>query len=168
MFLMCLLMSSCEDGRLIEPNFQQILTFTTGKNIYYWEGSSVYKWLYIDGEIQNNSNKSYITHVIFFPEDKIYFYQGLDGTIEKYDSLGYTYDKWYEREDLINIARDWPPPGKIEPFKKYSVHVSLFIDTIRYRMEIGKYRLRIDFHDARDTENAVTYHAYSNTFKIQY
>jgi len=162
------MMLSCgEDKEIIAPDLKQgEIKITTDNEIYYWRKNSGYKILTINGNLQNNSNKSYLSNVgdNYGSTDFIFFARGSDGNLEKYNSIE---NKWYEEDELLGFLIEGTSSKEIESSRIYHINAALYIDTLRYPNEIGKYRLRIDYYDILDEAKIFPFHDYSNVFEIR-
>ena len=139
------------------------LTIKTDQLRYSWQQSEGNKIIVIQGELDNNSTKTYYSKVgDFWGGNKfLLFAQNSAGRLEK---LNISDNKWYEAE-LLGMIIEGSKFTPIEPSGNYNINATLYSDNDTE--EMGKYRLRIDYyHSTVGTDETVPFRDYSNIFEI--
>ncbi len=138
----------------------------TEKNIYSWQQSESIFTITIEGTLQNISTNTYYSHIGdgYGPseQDFLLFVKYSAGWIEKYNEL----DTSWTETDLLGLLIEGSKTIPIKPAKNYTFYAHL--NRRSDEIEIGKYRLRIEYHDNFDLKNnEMIYRDYSNVFEIK-
>lgn len=144
------------------------LSLQTDKTTYSWQPNEENRIIVIQGELQNNSTETYYSQVgdafAIGESDLLLFAENSASCLEKFDE---SENKWCEIH-LLGILIEGSKFVPLYPSKTYSINATLFIVHDKYKQEVGKFRLRIDYYDSpNDVGKVNPYSDYSNSFEIK-
>ena len=142
------------------------LVLKTDKSDYSWRQGESNFHIIIEGTLENKSTYTFYSQVGdgFGPPEQhqLLFANNSAGSIEKFDDS----DKSWEEIHVLGLLIEGSRTIPIKPSINYNIYAHLSRD--KDEIEKGKYRLRIDYNENSDLNDAETqFQDFSNVFEIK-
>ena len=142
------------------------LSIITDTTTYTWQQGESKDFIIIQGTLTNESDSIFYSRLGdgFGPseQEQLFIACNSEGYIEKYSES----DKSWNEKDLCLYLIEGSRFVPVRPSQDYSIFGHLAKN--RDEIEIGIYRIRIDYYDIENPDSIATpFHDYSNTFDIQ-